>query len=187
MIRIRTLTTAALTLGATLVVTGSAAAQKVSTNYDQTVDFTAFKTYNWVDIQGASYPSSLVDAQIRAAVDSTLKAKGMTKVDSGGQVYVAYQVTTQQQKQLNTFGTGGGGFGGGWGWGGGMSTTTTSTITDGTLAIDIYDPVKKQIIWQGTATKQLNPSSDAAKNQQNLQKAINKLLGSYPPGAQKKS
>jgi len=184
MIRTRTLATAAaFTLGAMLVGAGTAAAQKVSTNFDQTVDFTQFKTYNWVLIQGATYPNSLQDAQIRAAIDSTLKMKGMTKVDSGGQVYVGYQLSTQDQKEWNAYNTGGGR----WGGMGGMASASSETITVGTLAVDIYDPAKQQLIWQSTATKQLNPSSNAQKNQENLQKAVNKMFENYPPGAQKKN
>ncbi len=183
MIRTKTLATAAaLTLGAMLMGAGMASAQQVSTNYDQTVNFSQFTTYNWVLIQGATYPNSLQDAQIRAAIDSALKMKGMTKVDSGGQVYVGYQISTQDQKQWNGYSSGGGR----WGGMGGMGSVTSETIEIGTLAVDIYDPAKQQLIWQATATKQLNPSSNAQKNQANLQKAVNKMFEKYPPGAQQK-
>ena len=44
------------------------------------------------------------------------------------------------------------------------------TIQNGTLVIDLYDPAMQQLVWQSTATKQLNPSSNAQKNQANLLK-----------------
>ncbi len=180
----------ALLIGATLVGANDAAAQKVATNYDTSVDFTKYKTYKWVTIQGATYPNQLMDMQIKQAIDSTLKGFGMVMKDSGDvDVYVAYQISVQQSTQYNTFGTGGGGmYGGGWGWGGmggGMSTTTPQTINTGTLVVDLYDPALKQLVWQSTATKQMNPSSDAAKNQENLQKAVNKMFKNYPPEAKK--
>jgi hypothetical protein len=177
-----------LVLGALTIGANYAAAQKVAVNYDTKVDFSQYKTYKWVDITGATYPNQLTDLMIRSAIDSSLKMKGMVRQDSGSvSLYVGYQLTTQQQTQLNTFGTGGGawGYGGGWGGMGGMSTTTTSTLTDGTLAVDLYDPNLKQLVWQGTATKTLNPSSNAAKNQANMQKATNKIFQNYPPGAAK--
>ena len=46
----------ALVLGALLASAGVAAAQDVATNYDTSVDFSKYKTYHWVDIQGATYP-----------------------------------------------------------------------------------------------------------------------------------
>ena len=39
----------------------------------------------------------------------------------------------------------------------------------------------KQLVWTGTATKTLNPSSNQEKNQKNLNKAMAKLLKAYPP------
>jgi hypothetical protein len=128
---------------------------------------------------------------IRKAVDSTLKMKGLVRQDSAGDnvsLFVGYQLTTTQQKQLNTYGTGGGawGYGGGWGGMGGMSTTTVDTYTEGTLAVDLYDPAMKQLVWQSTGTKTLNPSSDAAKNQANVQKATDKMFKNYPPMPAKK-
>ncbi len=181
----------ALVLGALLASAGVAAAQDVATNYDTSVDFSKYKTYHWVDIQGATYPNQLTDLMIRNAIDSTLKMKGLVRQDSGDvSLYVGYQLTTQQTKQLNTFGTGGGawGYGGGWGgMGGGMSTTTVQNLTEGTLAVDLYDPSMKQLVWQSTATKTLNPSSNAQKNQQNMQKAANKMFKNYPPMPGKKN
>ena len=176
----------ALAVGAMFVGANDAAAQKVATNYDTKVDFTQYKTYKWVNITGATYPNQLTDMQIRQAIDSVLATKGMTKADGDdANVYVAYQVSVQQSTQYNTFGTGPG-MAGGWGWGGGMSTTTPQTINTGTLVVDLYDPAMKQLVWQSTATKQMNPSSDAAKNQANLQKAVDKMFKDYPPEAKGK-
>jgi hypothetical protein len=178
----------ALVLGAALVSAGAAAAQTVATNYDTKVDFSKYKTYHWVDITGATYPNQLNDMMIRSAVDSTLKMKGLVRQDSGSvDLYVGYQLTTQEQKQLNTYNTGGGawGYGGGWGGMGGMSTTTVQNLTEGTLAVDLYDPAMKQLVWQSTGTKTLNPSSNAAKNQANTQKATNKMFKNYPPAPAK--
>ena len=100
----------------------------------------------------------------------------------------AYQLSVTQSTQYNSYSTGGGvGYGGGWGWAGGMGTTTTTpqTIQNGTLVVDLYDPALKSLVWQSTATKQLNPSSNAEKNQANLQKAVNKMFKDYPPGVKK--
>jgi len=189
MTRTRTFATRlVLVAGAMVFAANYAAAQKVATNFDTSVDFTKYKTYKWVDITGATYPNQLTDLMIRNAIDSTLRMHGLTKVDNDpASLYVGYELTTQQQKQLNTYGTGGAGWGYGGGWGGGgMSTTTVENLTEGTLAVDLYDPAMKQLVYQTTATKTLNPSSNAEKNQQNMQKAANKMFQNYPPSAKKK-
>jgi hypothetical protein len=166
---------AVLTLGA-----GSALAQDITTNYAPGTDFTKFKTYKWVAIDGAEKPDQIVDAQIKSAVDAALVTKGLTKATGdSADLFVGYQIAIQQERQWNAYG------GGGLRWGGGMGTATSSTISVGTLALDLYDSAAKQLVWKGQATKTLNPSSDPAKNQDRLNKAMAKLLKDFPPKAKK--
>ena len=152
-------------------------AQDVKHNYDPTVNFSKFTTYKWVNVEGSPQSDSIVDRQIKADVDQALAAKGLTKTDdANASLFVAYQVATQQQKQLNWFNTGGG-----WGWGGGMGSATTSTVDVGTLAIDFYDPSTKLMIWRGVGTKTLDPSSNPEKNMERVHKAVDKILKDFPP------
>jgi len=62
-----------------------------------------------------------------------------------------------------------------------MATATSSTINVGSIVLDMYDPATKQLVWTGTATKTLNPSSNQQKNEKNLNNAMAKLLKNYPP------
>jgi hypothetical protein len=101
----------------------------------------------------------------------------LTKTDDDkADLYVAYQVAVQQQKQWNAWGMGRG-------LGGGMGQATSSTIDNGTLVLDMYDPATKQLVWQGRATKTLDPSSNQEKNEKNLNKAMAKLLKKFPPAS----
>jgi predicted pyridoxine 5'-phosphate oxidase superfamily flavin-nucleotide-binding protein len=68
---------------------------------------------------------------------------------------------------------------------GGTTTATSTTLNVGTLAFDVYDTAAKQLVWKGTATKTLNPSKDPKKNQERLQKAMDKLLKNFPPQEKK--
>ncbi len=152
-------------------------AQDVHSNAMPGTDFSKYHTYKWVLIQGASHPNQIVDAEIKQAVDAQLSAKGLTKTDNEkADLYVGYQTAVDQQKQWNGYG-----MGGGWRWGGGMATATSSTINIGSLVVDMYDPATKQLVWSGTATKTLDPSSNQEKNEKNLDKAMAKLFKNYPP------
>lgn len=64
---------------------------------------------------------------------------------------------------------------------GGMGSATSSTISNGTLAVDFYDPTSKQLIWRGSAEQTLNPSGNQQKDMQKLNKAVAKLLKNFPP------
>jgi len=160
-----------------LLFAGTLAAQDVRYNFMPGTDFAKFHTYKWINIENGEHPNQIVDAEIKQAVDSQLAEKGLTKVDNDpADLYVGYQVALHQEKQWNAYG-----MGGGWGWGGGMATATQSTINVGSLVLDMYNPTTKQLVWTGTATKSLDPSSNQEKNQKHLDKAIEKLLKNYPP------
>jgi hypothetical protein len=152
-------------------------AQDVRYNYMPGTDFTKFKTYKWVRVPDRDYPDAILDAQIKDAIDSQLKLKGLTKVDEdNADLYITYQVSIDKQTEWNAYGSG-------FRIGMRSATATSSEIKIGTLVLDFYDLAGKQQVWTGSATKQLNPSKDAQKNIKNLNKAMAKLLKNYPPKA----
>ena len=166
-----------------LAVAGTA--QKVRYNYMPGTDFSRFKTYKWVQVDGGQYPNQLLDGQIKQAIDKQLATKGLRRTEEGiPDLYVVYQAAVSQEKQWNAYSTGGDYWGwGGWGGWGGMSTTTatSSTINIGTLNLDFYDVATKKQIWRGEATKTLGNPKTPEKLQRNLDKAMAKLLKNYPP------
>jgi hypothetical protein len=153
-----------------------AASQDVKYNFMPGTDFSKYHSYKWVEIQGGAHPNQIMDAEIKQSVDSQLSTKGLTKTDSEkADMYVGYQIAVDQEKQWNAYGMGGGvRFGG-------MGTATQSTINVGELVVDMYDPSTKQLVWTGTATKTIDPSSNQQKNMERLNKAMAKLLKNYPP------
>jgi len=164
-----------MTLAVALVSCIGATSQDVRHNYMPGVDFSNYHTYKWIEIEGGAHPNQIVDAEIKQSVDSQLATKGLTKTDSGkADLNVGYQVAVDKEKQWNAWGTGRG-------FGGGMGTATQSTISVGSLVLDMYDPTSKQLVWTGTATKSIDPSSNQEKNQNKLNKAMQKLLKDYPP------
>ena len=168
-----------LTVAAVMLLLPMAAfAQDITTNFVPGTDFSKYKSYKWVAIEGAEKPDQIVDTQIKVAVDAALTGKGLTKATGdAADLFIGYQVAVNQERQWNAYG------GGGLRWGGGMGTASSSTIQIGTLALDMYDSAAKSLVWKGQATKTLNPSKDANKNQDNLNKAMAKLLKDFPPKA----
>ena len=166
---------ALMVLGIALLTCGVTIAQDVKYNSMPGTNFSKYHTYKWVPIEGASHPNQIVDAEIKQAVDAQLSTKGLTKTDDEkADLYVGYQIAVDQEKQWNAYGMGGR-------WPGGMASATQSTISIGSLVIDMYDPGTKDLVWTGTASKSIDPSSNQQKNQNNLNKAMAKLLKNYPP------
>ncbi len=168
-------------VGIVLLCAGVSSAQQVKTDFDRNADFGQYKTYSWEKVQTQD---PLWVARIKDAVNSTLTTKGLTPVESGGDVAIVAIETTQNQQTLNTFYDG---FGGGWRWrgGGGFgdATTTTQNYKVGTLLVDLFDAHTKTLIWRGSSSDTLSDKSD--KNIKNLDKGVQKMFDHFPPGEKK--
>jgi hypothetical protein len=165
-------------------------AQDVQFDYDRSTDFSAYKTYHWVDYTPVPVGDQLLDQNIKRAVDAQLAGKGLRRVDGNGDLVIGYQAGISQEKQFD--GWGGGGWGaGGWGagpgpWGNwGNARITSSTIDVGKLVIGVFDPAAKKLIWRGSAAKTLDIKKDPDKNYRELEKAMTKLFRNYPTGSGK--
>jgi hypothetical protein len=163
----------------------AAFAQDVQFDYDRSANFSAYKTYQWVDYKPVQVGDELLDRDIKRAVDEQLAGKGLRRVESGGDLLVGYQAGISQEKEFDSIGTGG--WGGPFVWGNwGNNRVTTSAIDIGKLTIGLFDPAAKQLVWRGYASKTLNISKDPDKNYRNLEKAMAKLFHNYPPGVGKR-
>ena len=91
---------------------------------------------------------NLTARQIRATLEGELAKKGLSKVEAdSADLFIGYQIAINTEKEVNSFDTG-------WGATGpdgvvvtdGMTTSTTSTLYVGSLALDMYDSSKKQLV-----------------------------------------
>ena len=173
-----------------LLAASSVMAQDVRFNFDKGANFAGYKTYKWVPIKDAQPVNDIIANMIKTTIDAELRAKGLTAVnDDKADLYIGYQTAVGQEKQFTSYSTDWG-YGPGWGrgwYGGGMSSSTTtgqtSTIYTGTLALDMYDSAKHNLVWRGMASKTIDQKAKPEKQQKNLTKAVAKLLKNYPPPA----
>ena len=175
-------------------------AQKVRVDYDHGCDYSHYKTYRWVGSQGALpsdllFPNQLMQQRIVGFVEEALAAKRFTRVETGGDLLVSYDLKVTAEPEFTTFTDAAGPVGGdgwgwnawgfnglgccGWGWGSGVSTTTAQTQWIGTLVVNLTDSHQKQLVFQGLSTDTI--SSKAEKNTKRLQKGIKEMFEKYPP------
>jgi len=168
---------AILTTIVVFVLTAASLAQQVKTDYDRDANFGKYKTFSFEKIET---PDPLWVDRIKSAVTAALTAKGLSQVDSGGDISVVAVGMTKTQQRLDTFYNG---FGGGWRFGGrfGDATTTTETYQVGTLVIDMFDSGTKELLWRGSASGTV--SNKSKNNIKNLDKGVQKMFKSYPPKA----
>lgn len=174
---------AALVLLATALAATDAHAQKVSTNYDKSVDFSRFKTYFLIAGKEQA-PTPIVPALIASGLDSALQAKGWTRAEKGeGDVAVVYNVARNSTVKSDTTYSGYG-YVGGWGYSGLTGSTSSARYTEGSLIIELFEASSKQLIWRGTASGAL--SDKLEKNEKKLSDSIEKMFKKFPPPPPKK-
>ncbi|HKT33493.1 MAG TPA: DUF4136 domain-containing protein [Nitrospira sp.] len=164
---------------------------KVKTDYDQTADFSSFKTFAFAGPaemnKGGIYDNSLMQKRIESAVVRQLVAKGLRQVsiDEPQDLRVHYWVGVQDKQRLESSGPTVGvarGPGGGYGWGAGYGGgVTTYEYREGTLILDLIEPANKQLVWRATIIGTLQ---DSTKDNVELgNEAIAKAFENYPPSA----
>jgi len=172
-----------------LLAANSALSQDIRYNFDDTANFSKFRTYKWVNLKSEAPIDEITDEQIKAALNAAFARKGLTKVDgdSATDLLIRYQTTEHINETFAEFdpgwSTGPGWYVAGWHVPGVGSTTTqeTSGIYKGELAVDMYDAAKHELVWRGVASKALDFKAKPQKRQKNLDKAVAKLMKNYPP------
>lgn len=170
---------------------------KVTYDYDKSVDFSKYRTYEYYGWAKESdkVMNELDKKRIEGAFASEFAKRGLTYVESGGDLVVSLFIVVQQKTGVTyTTDTYGGYYGGyygrgpGWGWGPTYSTTTAHEYdyNVGTLVIDVFDKKSEQLIFEGIGQKTLdnNPNS----KDRNVQKAVAEIMWNFPvkPVAEKK-
>ena len=157
-----------------LVLAGCGSSLKVATDYDHAANFTTYKTYSWRD--GTKLSNPLNAERLVAAVDAQLKAKGLTRVESGGDLTVTYHASGEKTVDVQTFQTGG--VYGCWG-GCGSTSTTVTPVTIGTIIVDLVDTKSGKMLWRGTASDAV--SDKPGENASKINEGVDRMFKEYPP------
>ena len=171
------------------VCAAAARAQDVSVDFDRGRDFSQFKTYTWAE--GIAAKNPLIDQQIKSNIEEQLAAKGLRRVEEGGDVRVLYFVAVDRDMEVATsrWSTTGD-------WAGqmrsGISVRSQSwDVEVGTLVVCLSDAADKNLLWRGTASTMLDKrshnrnimeamSEDARKMEKRVRKAVTKMFKKYP-------
>ena len=163
---------ALLVLG--LLFAQSARAQKITMEFDQTIDFSKYKTFaireGQLNSGNPALNSPLVKKQIEADIQNDLTAKGLTLVPSGpSDLNVRYTFGAARKTEIEAYPAGWYGFGTRYG---------RVPYSEGTLVIDLRDPTTRSLVWRAIAAEE---KSDATKIQGKLDDMVKKSIDKYPP------
>jgi hypothetical protein len=171
----------------------------VSTDYDQSADFSALKGFGWlpesakVEKESAYLNNRIMDVRITKAVNQQLIAQGFA-FSSAPDFYVNYSVTSENKTDIRTYDNYSG-YGPSWGWGAGYghrgmslsahSETRIEEYQQGSLVVDVIDPTSLELIWRGIGSKRLPQSTDAADMDKLVGQIVKSILAKFPPKTNK--
>jgi uncharacterized protein DUF4136 len=157
----------------TLLVTSGAFAQKVTVEFDQSADFTRYKTFAIRDGQlnsrNPALNSELVKKRIEADIVKGLTAKGLTMVTGPSDLNVRYRFGSARKIETEAYPAGWRGFG---------RRIVRVPYAEGTLVIDLRDSSTRSLVWRGISAEE---KSDATKIEGKLNDMVRKSIEKYPP------
>src|SRR5215470_763017 len=131
---------------------------KVSSDYDRSADFTAYKTFSMYKLKTTGSVSQLNKDRIEKYIKAEMTKKGF-KEDNSSPDLMVNAVTVIKDKRSFVANTNYYGYGGYYRpyayWGmpaSGYTTVNTYEYKDGSLVIDVVDAKTKKMIWEGTAS-----------------------------------
>jgi hypothetical protein len=176
-----------------LACASAARAQHVSVDFDRAGDFSRLKTYSWVE--GVSAKNPIIDHKLRESIDENLAAKGLRRVEEGGDMSVMYLAAVDRDLHVAAAD---------WKTTGNWLSQTESGISvrsqtwdveTGTLVVCLSDASSKNLLWRGTTRISLDKkrrsstdapniveavAEDARKVEKKVSKSVGKMFKQYP-------
>jgi len=151
----------------------SAFAQKISVEFDESIEFGKFKTFSIRDgevvSQSPALNSALTKKRMEAEVERALIARGLSKTSGRPDLNVYFSLGsdpgTKTERRIVTPR-------------GGRTRAVRVPNMQGTLVIDLEDSSTRALVWRGVATED---ERDPAKLATKLDDMVKKTVAKYPP------
>ena len=150
---------------------------EVNQRFQQTTDFTKYKTYAWLDGGSRSDLSAGsrdidVDGTIRKAVEKQMAEKGFVKVSAEPDLLIKYYAGLRNTTYVTDFGMH---YQEKVGW------SESQTVQDGQLTVDFMDRKTDTVVWRGVAWGAMNVDPNQTIVTKNVNHAVQKMFQQYPP------
>jgi len=171
-----------LTLAA--ILSGCASGPNIVVNADPSADFMSLRTFDFMRPLSTDRGEvqTLLSTQLIAATTDELEKRGWRLEQNNPDVLINFLLETHEQIRSRNTGASvstmhrSGRYGA---CGATMSTPTIEQTTQGALSIDMIDPARNQMIWEGTAT---NRVTDRMRDNQeeSVRTFVTAILADFP-------
>ncbi len=140
---------------------------EIRADTDPNVDMASYKTFAFFELPSSNREgySTLVTSRLKEATRRELEQRGCQFAQEGAQLMVNFNINIEHRTDVQSvpspamggyYGYRGGMYGV---WGGYPQEVQTTHYRVGTLAIDVVDAAKKQLVWQGVAEGRISRES----------------------------
>ncbi|NRB71739.1 MAG: DUF4136 domain-containing protein [Xanthomonadales bacterium] len=172
-----------------LLLNACASGPTIKSDYDPSVDFSQYRTYNFFKPMGIENPnySSLLGQMFRQAISREMEARGYTLspnpdllMNVSAQMQDKTKVTTYNEPYYGGYYGYRAGFYDPWyGYGGG-TRTQVSQYTEGTVNIDMVDAQEKRMVWEGVAIGRVDGSRSNDELRTAIDQGVAEMFANYP-------
>ena len=150
----------------------------VSVEYSSQADFSQYASFSWVEGSAAQDPQ--FEQWLQNAVTRELLAKGLKKLDEGGDLLVRTRVSVEKKQRAEVDIIGDRGI---WGEDVTHATRTGETMREvglGIAVVELLDGYSKLQVWQGVVGAEARPEV-GNQSEKRINKLIGKMFRKYPP------
>jgi hypothetical protein len=171
-------------IAAAVILSSCASGPNIITNADPSADLMSINTFDFLRplSTDSGNVQTLLSTHLVAATTNELEKRGWRRDQNNPDVLINFMFETHEQiRTRNTSASvstmhRSGRYGG---WGATMSTPTIEQTTEGALSIDMIDPARNQMIWEGTATSRV--TSRIRENQEeSVWTFVTAILADFP-------
>ena len=175
-------------LAVTALLAACASGPRVVTNQDPDANFANFKAFDFLQPLSTNRGDvrSIMSTHLMDATTHELKNRGIRRVDSNPDLLVNFFASIQERLQTRTTPTSTASIHHRRGrystWGGynmSLSTTTVTQTTEGTIAVDVVDAARNQLVWEGAATGRVTDST-RRNLEETVHEAIADIFAEFP-------
>ena len=153
----------------------------VNYDYDTAFDFSNLTDYGWLDIPDDFPATEIVVQRIKSAVNQKMGAKGFKQVSESPDFLISLQGFRDIIRQgveggIVYRGYNRGGYNRGY-----DRRYEVYEYEEGTLTLTIINTGNNALIWEGSATMEIEPNRSTEAKEKRTQEVVTKLLANFPP------
>ena len=156
-----------------LLVGGQIFAQKVDIEFDESADFSRYRTFaiqeGQLNAKAPALNSELTRKKIDNEIRKRLIEKGLMEVSAKPDLNVRFTLGSARRSEVEAYPAG---------WRGLGTRRVRVAYTEGTLVINLRDTSKRELVWRAIAVED---KSDPAKISEHLDDMVKKSIEKYPP------